>query len=319
MSIYELSEPPSMSEFQFSFQEPRSLQQSQTKSLQQSQTRLSLVQQELQDLSKALKVRNQELKEKELELQKREHKIHKREQKLEQELTQTVQQAVTQREQLFGQETQLLVKRYEEKLDEFAKENKRLHSSLKDLVQTNRQLRDQVKDQTADGEKKDLKIQELQLLLKNERDRNDRLKNTLMIRKPKKTEEIVYESKKWTAKTRESGQQTMVERFELVPQIVKWIHTLLIVHHTNKHKLDSTSDEMILESRIMYEPALSCFDLIEHSCFSTHTQLHLQVSELYLELLYDILNYGDLTNSQVPCLNLEIQNGKSVLWHVFKI
>lgn len=134
---------------------------------------IQCVHQELCDLSRDLKYRNQKLQQeaKSLENMKKTIEMNKadlesREKQVKKEVHQMIQISIRQKEKQMKLDTEVIVSKYEEAIEQLNKENRRLQTSLKDMVATNRQLRDQNKKSDVDMTEKDKKIAELQSHIK---------------------------------------------------------------------------------------------------------------------------------------------------------
>lgn len=79
--------------------------------------------------------------------------LEKRERAIKKDVQTMVALALKQKYIELEQGTKVILKKYEDALDQLAKENKRLQVSLRDMVSTNRLLRDQNKKQFQEGKK----------------------------------------------------------------------------------------------------------------------------------------------------------------------
>ena len=70
------------------------------------------------------------------------------------------------KEEEWKENTKGIVSKYESALEHLGRENKRLQTSLKDMVSTNRLLREQNKAIQRDSDNKDIKIEELGFQIK---------------------------------------------------------------------------------------------------------------------------------------------------------
>ena len=73
------------------------------------------------------------------------------------------------KEQEMKESAKEIVAKYEEALEHLGRENKRLQTSLKDMVSTNRLLRDQNKVMQTESDEKDQKIEELSIQIRQVR------------------------------------------------------------------------------------------------------------------------------------------------------
>lgn len=95
--------------------------------------------------------------------------LDNREKSIKKEAQQLVALKMKKKEQDMKEATKGVVVKYEEALEHLGRENKRLQSSLKDMVSTNRLLRDQNKILQTESDEKDQKIEDLSLQIKQVR------------------------------------------------------------------------------------------------------------------------------------------------------
>jgi predicted nucleic acid-binding Zn-ribbon protein len=84
------------------------------------------------------------LKQKEENLAAKEMKLSQRESSFKKDLKDIIARAVASREKQTEQDTAMMIKKYEEMLNQLNRENRRLQASLKDVVAANRGLREHV-------------------------------------------------------------------------------------------------------------------------------------------------------------------------------
>ncbi|KAJ3304638.1 hypothetical protein HDV03_002459 [Kappamyces sp. JEL0829] len=129
-----------------------------------------------QELNEKLQLESQKLHELKKSLEGMQISLERKEKAMNRQVQLLTDAALKQKEDRMKEQTTKIISKYEDALDQLGKENKRLQVSLKDMVATNRTLRDQNKKQLAEADEKDLKIEELAGLLKQAKDRHERLK-----------------------------------------------------------------------------------------------------------------------------------------------
>ncbi|TPX33734.1 hypothetical protein SmJEL517_g03483 [Synchytrium microbalum] len=134
---------------------------------------------ELSDLSAQLKEKSDMLHQRARDLDARELKLKEASQRMNDDVVKRVGVEVEKREQAWKKDAETIILKYDEALQDFAKESKRMSSSVRELVTVNRSLRAQLKDSTLDTESQSTVIQDLTSQLKQARDRNERLKASL--------------------------------------------------------------------------------------------------------------------------------------------
>jgi hypothetical protein len=121
---------------------------------------------ELQKLSKSLNEKNEILKNKEIKLTLQEKMLDKKEKLMSKEFETLLQSATQKKVEQYQNDAQLMISNYEDAIEQLNKENKRLQQSLKEMVTTNRLLRDQNKSVSSENSQKEALVEELQLQLK---------------------------------------------------------------------------------------------------------------------------------------------------------
>jgi hypothetical protein len=144
---------------------------------------IQTVHQELCELSKDLKNKSTKIQEESMVLSKMKTSLNsqrieleKKEKMLNADVQQLVAASLKKREAQIKQDTEKIVLKYEDALEQLSKENKRLQTSLKDMVGTSRSLREQNKKIQAEVDQKEAKLEDLTNQLKQAKDRAERLK-----------------------------------------------------------------------------------------------------------------------------------------------
>ncbi|KAI8929689.1 hypothetical protein BC831DRAFT_258537 [Entophlyctis helioformis] len=128
-----------------------------------------------------LRSRELDLADRETSLASMEKRVHAQETRISKEVESLVALRLKQHDLGVKQDAEMIVKRYDDMVEQIGRENKRLQSSLRDLVATNRALRDQNKKMMADMDDKSQRLEETLVLLKQCKERNDRLKTTMAV------------------------------------------------------------------------------------------------------------------------------------------
>lgn len=113
-----------------------------------------------------MNLESQRLEQLKLALEAGQKALDAREKSMKKEAQQLLASKMKKREEELKEGTKGIVLKYEEALEHLGRENKRLQTSLKDMVSTNRLLREQAKTIQAESDEKDLKLEELGIQVK---------------------------------------------------------------------------------------------------------------------------------------------------------
>ncbi|KAI8921874.1 hypothetical protein DFJ77DRAFT_505642 [Powellomyces hirtus] len=136
---------------------------------------LLTIHQDLSDLAQRVKDKNANLKLREQDIQLREEQLSLREARIAQEAD----KPLSTRERKFAANAQKNVERYEESLSNMSKENKRLQSSVKDLIASNKQAREQIRKLQEDAHLLTIDLNNARSQARMSRERFERLKSTV--------------------------------------------------------------------------------------------------------------------------------------------
>jgi phage host-nuclease inhibitor protein Gam len=268
---------------------------------------IQVVHQELCELSRDLKLRNEKLQKDSDQLEMLRREVHEgqsqldqREKQIKKEVHTMIHATIRQKEKQMKQDTQEVIKKYEEVIDQLNKENKRLQTSLKDMVNTNRTLRDQNKRVLQEMDEKDKRIEEYSLQIRQLKDRLDRVKPTVAIQPTVDLDKDVFAQMKkmlnnhpkptstvtisvQTDIERESIPATTKTDTAVPPELIRLIHFLL-------SKLQQSDAEPFFFNAIV-----TSFESMEQACTIHVTTSPIQkqilqhTNQLLLETIYSNL------------------------------
>ncbi|KAJ3312047.1 hypothetical protein HDV04_003434 [Boothiomyces sp. JEL0838] len=359
-NISESSPPYNLKESIYDSVSSKKLKNSQTKSEKEMYVK---VHKELCDLSEDLKARNEKLQKETKELNKLKETIRisqaaleQREKNLNRDLDIMVNAALKQKEKAFRSDTEKIITKYEEAIEQLNKENKRLQSALKEMN----------KRCLSEMEEKDLKLEELSTNLKLAKERNERLKSHVRVGSSNAAQTVEnsdrdmfsqmkklisksnsrYEAVNSTAQTEEVtlGQHrneyfnrnaTNLPDISLNASMLSLIQYLLNLRST-KSKI---SGEKKLQNMFI-DAITGSFETLEMACrISPDTPSHKKntlqhIEEMYLELIYDgiktnlpaaeqhniaALVYSSLTVLQTRNMTLESQKSERAILYTYLI
>ncbi|KAJ3257010.1 hypothetical protein HK103_004994 [Boothiomyces macroporosus] len=359
-NISESSPPYDLKESIYDSVSSKKLKSSQTKSEKEMYVK---VHKELCDLSEDLKARNEKLQKETKELNKLKETIRisqaaleQREKNLNKDLDIMVNAALKQKEKAFRSDTEKIITKYEEAIEQLNKENKRLQNALKEMN----------KRCLSEMEEKDLKLEELSANLKLAKERNERLKSHVRVGSSNAAQTVEnsdrdmfsqmkklisksnsrYEAVNSTAQTEEVtlGQHrneyfnrnaTNLPDISLNASMLSLIQYLLNLRST-KSKI---SGEKKLQNMFI-DAITGSFETLEMACrISPDTPSHKKntlqhIEEMYLELIYDgiktnlpaaeqhniaALVYSSLTVLQTRNMTLESQKSERAILYTYLI
>ncbi|TPX35626.1 hypothetical protein SeLEV6574_g08155, partial [Synchytrium endobioticum] len=169
---------------------------------------------ELTDLSTQLQEKSRQLKQQARDLEIRERKIQDAEARVQEVVDKRLATEITKREDAWRKDVDQIIRKYDETLDDFAKENKRISSSMREVITLNRSLREQVTASALDIESRDKLIEGQSYQIRQIRDRNERLKNSLASEKA--TKPIVLEVERW----KQEKEAASTKKFEELKRMV---------------------------------------------------------------------------------------------------
>jgi hypothetical protein len=276
---------------------------------------IQVVHQELCELSRDLKLRNEKLQKdsEHLELLRRQvydsqAQLDQREKQIKKEVHTMIHATIRQKEKQMKQDTQEVIKKYEEVIDQLNKENKRLQTSLKDMVNTNRTLRDQNKRVLQEMDEKDKRIDEQSLQIRQLKDRLDKVRPTVSIQPTVDLDKDVFAQMKKMLNNHSKPTSTIsiglqtdaaaettpvkVKSDTPIPaELIRLIHFLL-------SKLQQSDSEPFFFNAIA-----TSFETMEEACsiHVTTSPIHKQILQHTNQLLLEIIfaNLGTLEPFEV--------------------
>ena len=243
---------------------------------------IKTVHQELCELSRDLKNKSAKVKEEELALSQLKSSLNAQRVELERkeknvnfDAQQLVTSALRKRETQIKVDTEKIVLKYEDALEQLSKENKRLQTSLKDMVTTSRTLREQNKKVQAEVDQKDAKIEELGLQLKQAKERAERLKVISTVTPSPQQESIaaqdLFAQMKKIANTQHLSAKKTVPAYtqtaedisDTEKKFAQYEHQIAISSNLIKYLLCQNTTQ---GSLIFYEAINGSFDYIRKEC-----------------------------------------------------
>ncbi|KAJ3322295.1 hypothetical protein HDV06_003189 [Boothiomyces sp. JEL0866] len=359
-NISEATPPYNLKESIYDSASSKRLKNSQTKSEKEIYVK---VHKELCDLSDDLKARNEKLQKETKELNKLKESIRisqaaleQREKNLNRDLDMMVNAALKQKEKLFRSDTEKIITKYEDAIEQLNKESKRLQNALKDMN----------KRCLAEMEEKDQKLDELATNLKLAKERNERLKSHVRVGSSNAAQTTENSEKDMFSQMKKLISKSN-SRYEAVNSTAQTEDVTLSQHRNNYHSrntvslpdiplnanmlslieyllnLRSTKSKISGEKKLqnMFIDAVTgSFEAIELACrISPETPSHQRnmlqhIEELYLELIYDgiktnlpaaeqhniaALVYSSLTILQSRNMTIETQKSERSILYTYLI